>query len=56
MNSSLFPVLLTLIPMKQLLELAVVVLRQIIDATPTELDDKVFEPVLTRLQEMLKDH
>lgn len=54
MNPAYISLLLALIPKEQLAELVVIIIRQIIDATPTDLDNKILEPVLVRLQEMLR--
>jgi hypothetical protein len=55
MNPAYISLLLAMIPQKHIAELLVIMIRQIIDATPTDKDNKIFDPVLARLQEMLKE-
>jgi hypothetical protein len=55
MNPAIVSLLLAMIPQKHLAELVVIIIRQIIDSTPTDIDNKIFDPVLARLQEMLKE-
>ena len=54
MNPAIIATLVAMIPKHLVAELVVILIQQIIDATDTEMDNKLLEPVLDRLQEVLR--
>lgn len=55
MNPQVIALLIAAIPKNLAIELAIILIEQIVKATPTEFDDNLFLPVLERMREFLKN-